>query len=87
MITTHSESKQIDSTALRMTLYCQISKMVRSHSLKSKIFVSKNVVICDSLNDLFNRSPKATVTYNYCLFLMITVYNNEETKHNKVSTL
>lgn len=69
---------------------CQILKMVTCHwvkSSKSKNFVSKNVVRFDSLNDLFNRSPIARVTYNYCLFLMITVHNNEEIKHNEVTAL
>lgn len=69
---------------------CQISKMVTCHwvkSSKSKNVVSKNVVRSDSLNDLYNRSPIARVTYNYCLFLMITVHNNEEIKHNEVTAL
>lgn len=61
--------------------------MVRFYFLKSKIFVFKNVVICDSLNDLFNWSLKVIVMYNYCLFFMIIVYNNEEIKYNKVFIL
>lgn len=69
---------------------CQISKMVTCHwvkSSKSKNFVSKIVVRSDSLSDLYNRSPIARVTYNYCLFLMITVHNNEEIKYNEVTAL
>lgn len=58
--------------------------MVTSHSVKILKVKTKYVVRCDNLNNLFNRSPKATGTYNFFLFLIITVYNNEEVKHNKV---